>query len=309
MNLQVISIVGPTGSGKSALAIDLALELQAEIVSLDAYQIYRQMDVGTAKPSPSQLRQVPHHLIDVVGIEHPASLAEFQQWAHAAIGDINSRGKVAICVGGSGLYVRAVLNQLDLPPTDAAIRQRYQTLLETHGEEFLWNVLLERDSAAANFLSPHDSRRVIRALEVGEITGEPFRAELPQTPSLFRDLRFGLLAERDLIQQRIADRCHHMWNSGWVEETRTLSEQGLFETPTASRALGYDTVQMHIDGHMTALEAQAAIAQATTKFSRRQMQWFRRDTEITWLDLTSSENHVSRIVASIAQYAVERADE
>ncbi len=299
--LQVVSIVGPTAAGKTALSLELAKRFDAEIVNLDAYQIYRGMDIGTAKPSTDERAGIPHHLIDVVDIEFNASVADFQSWAHTAIADINSRGRLAICVGGSGLYVRAVLDELDIPATDPAVRQKYNDLLEEHGAEWLHQMLADRDSTAASLILPGNSRRVVRALEVIELTGAPFRAEMPEPNSMFSDVRIGVAAGRTDIADRIRRRTSVMWEQGWPAEVSALDAAGLPATPTASRALGYREVSQFNAGEISAEAAQTLIADATIKFSKRQMQWFNRDKKIAWLPFDASD--IAELATSIVATA------
>lgn len=281
--LEVVSIVGPTAAGKTALSLALAQRFDAEIVNLDAYQIYRGMDIGTAKPSREERSQIPHHLIDVVDIDFNTSVADFQQWAHEAIADINQRGRIAICVGGSGLYVRAVLDELDIPATHPDVRQKYNDLLELHGGEWLHALLAERDATAASMILPGNSRRVVRALEVIELTGQPFRAEMPEPARMFNDVRIGVAAGRVEIAERIRRRTALMWEQGWPAEVAKLDAAGLPDTPTASRALGYREVSLFNAGALSEIEAQTMIGDATVKFSKRQMQWFNRDKRVAWL--------------------------
>lgn len=282
--LQVVSIVGPTAAGKTALALELAKRFDAEIVSLDAYQIYRGMDIGTAKPSGEQLQSIRHHLIDIVEIDFAASLADFQRWARAAISDINVRDKLAICVGGSGLYVRAVLDELDIPATDPDVRKKYTDLLDEHGSVWLHDVLAQKDPTAATMILPGNTRRVVRALEVMELTGKPFNATLPDAMPAFQDLRIGIAADRAAISHRIRQRTEMMWSAGWPAEVAQLDARGLPQTPTASRALGYQDVSRFNAGELSAEEAKDVIAGATIKFSKRQMQWFSRDNRVSWLE-------------------------
>ncbi|MEY4347613.1 MAG: tRNA dimethylallyltransferase, partial [Actinomycetota bacterium] len=269
---SVISIVGPTASGKTALSLSLAAELDAEIVNLDAYQIYRGMDIGTAKPTLAERGAIPHHLIDVVDIEHEANVAEFQQWARTAIADINQRNKIAICVGGSGLYVRAVFEDMDFPGTDPDIRTKYEDLLSEIGGEALYAKLQAIAPEVAQQILPGNSRRVVRALEVIELTGS-FNPTLPDAQPVIDALRIGLDVERPVIAERIDRRVAAMFEAGWREETQTLADRGLFETRTASRALGYREVAELIAGEKSFEQVHAEISAATYKFSKKQMQW------------------------------------
>ena len=300
--LDVVSIVGPTASGKTALALELASRFDAEIVSLDAYQIYRGMDIGTAKPTPDQLQSVRHHLVDIVDIDYAASIADFQQWAHTAVLDINARGKLAICVGGSGLYVRAVLDQLDIPQTDPEIRAKYNQLLEAHGADWLHELLAQRDPTAASLILPGNSRRLVRALEVIEITGKPYNAQMPDGAAMFNDVRIGIASDRETIAQRIRQRTEAMWSAGWPSEVEALVARGLRETPTASRALGYEDVHRYNAGDSDALQTTDLIAAATVKFSKRQMQWFSRDRRVAWLD--GADRHLADSATSLVAAAM-----
>lgn len=284
MSAPIISIVGQTASGKTALSISLAKKLGAEIVNLDAYQLYKKMDIGTAKPSLEEREGIKHHLIDVVDISHEGNVSEFQQWARTVILSLNERDIPVICVGGSGLYVKAVLDDLKFPGTDPVIREKYETLLETLGNEKLHEILAEKDPVAASHIIAGNSRRVVRALEVIELTGEPFMAQLPQQAPVINAIRIGLNLERELLLQRIARRTKNMFAQGWPTEVAELEVQGLFETATASRALGYKEVSQFNRGEITEVAAMDLIATATNKFSRRQMQWFGRDDLINWFE-------------------------
>lgn len=284
MSAPIISIVGQTASGKTALSISLAKKLGAEIVNLDAYQLYKKMDIGTAKPSLEEREGIKHHLIDVVDISHEGNVSEFQQWARTVILSLNERDIPVICVGGSGLYVKAVLDDLKFPGTDPVIREKYETLLETLGNEKLHEILAEKDPVAASHIIAGNSRRVVRALEVIELTGEPFMAQLPQQAPVINAIRIGLNLERELLLQRIARRTKNMFAQGWPTEVAELEVQGLFETATASRALGYKEVSQFNRGELTEVAAMDLIATATNKFSRRQMQWFGRDDLINWFE-------------------------
>ena len=284
MSAPIISIVGQTASGKTALSISLAKKLGAEIVNLDAYQLYKKMDIGTAKPSLEEREGIKHHLIDVVDISHEGNVSEFQQWARTVILSLNERDIPVICVGGSGLYVKAVLDDLKFPGTDPVIREKYETLLETLGNEKLHEILAEKDPVAASHIIAGNSRRVVRALEVIELTGEPFMAQLPQQAPVINAIRIGLNLERELLLQRIAQRTKTMFAQGWPTEVAELEVQGLFETATASRALGYKEVSQFNRGELTEVAAMDLIATATNKFSRRQMQWFGRDDLINWFE-------------------------
>lgn len=288
--MSVLAIVGPTASGKSALAVQVAQRLgpRAEIVGTDSMQVYRGMDIGTATPSLQERGGVTHHLLDVWTPAHAVSVAEFQQEARAAIDEIAARGGVPIVVGGSGLYVSAVLDDLRFPGTDPLVRARLEGELEQQGSSALHQRLAERDPAAAAEILPSNGRRIVRALEVIEITGEPFVARLPEPVSVYPGVRVGLDVPRDELDDRIARRVDLMWEQGFVDEVRGLAEHGLADTPTASRALGYQQILAHLSGEITEDEARQQTIDATRRFARRQQRWFRRDPRIIWLPYDSA---------------------
>ena len=283
--MSILVIVGPTASGKSPLAVDLCRRLgDAEIVNADSMQLYRGMDVGTAKITPDEQRGIRHHLLDVLDVTVPASVAEFQQWARAAIADCQARGVTPVVVGGSSLYIRAVIDRLDFPGTDADVRARWEAELASRGAEALHAILAERDPDAATQILPSNGRRIVRALEVIELTGEPFVAVLPPFESIYADLQLlGLDVPRDVLDTRIADRVERMWAAGFVDEVRALLPSGLAEGPTASRALGYRQILQFLDGEITEDEARDATIAGTRAFARRQDRLFRKDPRISWL--------------------------
>lgn len=282
--LQVVAIVGPTAAGKTALSLELAERLGAEIVSLDAYQVYRGMDIGTAKASPAERSRVPHHLVDIVDIDHPATVFQFQELAQQAIAEINARGQIAVCVGGSGFYVRAVLDQLDVPPTDAAVRAKFTDLLEQEGAAALHAQLAQLDPTAARLISPGNVRRVVRALEVIELTGRPYHAELPQPQARYRECRIGLRVPREVLAERIEQRVRGMFAAGWLQEVAMLIERGLLQTSTAKQAIGYREAARVLSGEIDLELAIQQISALTLKYSKHQMQWFGRDQRIHWFD-------------------------
>ncbi len=282
MNAPIVSIVGPTASGKTALSIAIAKKINAEIVNLDAYQIYKKMDIGTAKPSLIEREGIRHHLIDVVDIDHEGNVSEFQNWARLAIASLNERDIPVVCVGGSGLYVKAVFDDLKFPKTNLEVRQKYEELLENIGAIELHKLLQEKDPIAAQHIIPANARRVVRALEVIELTGEPFMAQLPQQKPVIDAIRIGLDLERDTLQARIENRTVQMFADGWAQEVQKLETEGLFQTPTASRALGYAEVSKLNNGELSYELALEQVINATNRFSKRQMQWFKRDEYIHW---------------------------
>jgi tRNA dimethylallyltransferase len=279
----VLALVGPTASGKTAVAVEVALRLGGEIVNADAFQLYRGMDVGTAKPTGTERRGVPHHLFDVLDIADEASVAAYQRDATAALTGIARRGRRGLLVGGSGLYVRAVLDGLEIPPTDPAVRARLEAELTAVGAPALHARLADRDPAAAAAILASNGRRVVRALEVNEITGRPFRAALPHGAYALPAVQVGLEVPRDALDARIARRVGRMWEAGFVEEVRALEARGLRSTRTASRALGYAQVLRMLAGELTEAEAVQDTVTATRRFARRQESWFRRDRRVVWL--------------------------
>lgn len=277
-------MVGPTAAGKSDLAVELALRLGGEVISADSMQLYRGMDIGTAKLSLAERRGVPHHVVDVLDIHETSTVAEFQARARAAIKDCHARGVLPIVVGGSALYVRAVLDRFTFPGTDPAVRRRLEAELERLGPQALYRRLAAVDPAAAARILPSNGRRIVRALEVVEITGRPFTASLPDHTYAFPDVRqVGLDVPRDVLDQRIRVRVDRMWAAGWVEEVRRLAAAGLRESPTASRAHGYAQVLDFLAGRVTEEEAKESTVRVTRRFARRQDSWFRRDLRIHWL--------------------------
>ncbi len=280
----IVAVVGPTASGKSDLGLEIALARRGEIISLDASQIYRGMDIGTAKTPPCGRAGVTHHLLDVLDVSDSASVAEFQRLARAAIDDVRSRERLPVCVGGSGLYVRAVLEQLEFPATDPVVRARLERERTAIGADALHARLTEVDPVAAAAILPGNTRRVVRALEVIEITGRPFTAVLPQHSQPGNDVRIGLTVPREVLAARIRDRAQRMWDDGLVDEVRGLLPHGLREGVTASKALGYQQVLAFLAHECSEDEAFEATVSGTLRFARRQMQWFRRDAAIHWLE-------------------------
>ncbi|HEX7716241.1 MAG TPA: tRNA (adenosine(37)-N6)-dimethylallyltransferase MiaA [Marmoricola sp.] len=283
-SLPIVAVVGATASGKSDLALDLAEALGGEIVNTDAMQVYRGMDIGTAKLLLAERRGIPHHLLDLLSVTEPATVAEFQRWAHAAIAECRGRGVVPVLVGGSALYTRAILDEFDFPGTDTEVRARYDAALVELGAEALHRRLAEVDPAAAASILPTNGRRIVRALEVIEITGRPFTATLPApTYADPRTVQIGVDIDRDTLDARIAARVGRMWDQGFVEEVRRLAAAGLREGLTANRALGYRQVLAFLDGELTEAEAREQTVTGTRRFARRQDSWFRKDARITWV--------------------------
>lgn len=278
----MITVVGPTAAGKSALSLALAHELGGEVVNADSMQLYRGMDIGTAKLSEAQREGVPHHLLDIWDVTVPAAVAEYQTLARAAIDDILARGRIPLLVGGSGLYVRAVLEEFEFPGTDPEIRARLEEELAAVGAAVLHERLRRWDPAAAEKILPSNGRRIVRALEVIELTGLPFTAALPAPTPYYESRQIGVDREAAELDARIERRVEIMWAAGLVDEVRALPE--IRAGRTASRALGYQQAIAQLDGGMSAAEAMASTVQGTRRFVRRQRSWFRRDPAIVWLD-------------------------
>ena len=280
---RVVAVVGPTASGKSDLGVALALALDGEVVNADSMQLYRGMDVGTAKLSQAERHGVPHHLLDVWDVTQTASVADYQSRARAVVDALRAAGRTPVLVGGSGLYVRAVLDQLEFPGTDPGVRARLEAELTALGPGALHERLASLDPAAAAAILPSNGRRIVRALEVGEVTGASFTATLPDARDLYPSVQIGLDVPRALLDRRIDERVERMWAAGLVDEVRRLLERGLRSGITASRALGYTQVLRLLDGELTEADALAETQRATRRFARRQETWFRRDDRVLWL--------------------------
>ncbi|MBB0245602.1 tRNA (adenosine(37)-N6)-dimethylallyltransferase MiaA [Streptomyces alkaliphilus] len=284
---RVVAVVGPTAAGKSDLAIALAHRMGGEIVNADSMQLYRGMDIGTAKLPPEERGGVPHHLLDVWDVRRTATVAEYQRLARAEIDRLLAAGRVPILVGGSGLYIRGVVDELDFPGTDPAVRARLEAELAEFGSGALHARLATLDPAAARAILPGNGRRVVRALEVIEITGGTFTGRLPGPDgdrSHYPTLHIGIRVPRPELDHRIAERVDRMWRAGLVEEVRRLEAEGLREGRTASRALGYQQILAALAGECTEEEAREETVRATRRFARRQDSWFRREARVRWLD-------------------------
>ena len=298
--LPVVVLLGATATGKSSLAIDLALELSArgrpaEVVNADSMLVYRGMDIGTAKPTMEERRGIPHHLIDIMDVDEPASVALFQSLAREAIEGCRGRGVTPILVGGSALYLHAIVDQFEFPPTDEGLRARLTEEMDHLGARAMHERLRALDPEAARGIEPNNSRRIVRALESIELTGR-FRSTLPDwTYALDDVVQIGLEIGRADMDRRIEARVDRMWQQGFVEEVRGLLRRGLREAPTASRAIGYRQIIASLDGDMTEEQAKQSTVVRTRQFSRKQLSWWRRDPRVRWfpagvaaVDLTSS---------------------
>ncbi|WP_156758275.1 tRNA (adenosine(37)-N6)-dimethylallyltransferase MiaA [Actinokineospora pegani] len=283
--MTAIALVGPTATGKTDLGVALAERLGGEVVNADAMQLYRGMDIGTAKATAAERRGVPHHQLDVLDVTEPASVAAYQRHARAVVEDVLGRGRVPVLVGGSGLYVQAVLDDLEFPGTDPAIRARLEHEVADVGPEALHRRLTGLDPVAAAAILPSNGRRVVRALEVIELTGRPFSATMPKPgPARYGAVLIGLDRDPAELDSRVDTRVARMFDDGLVDEVRALCEVGLRAGRTASRALGYQQVIAALDACTPMAAAAEETARATRRFVRRQRSWFRRDKRVTWLD-------------------------
>ncbi|MET7398337.1 tRNA (adenosine(37)-N6)-dimethylallyltransferase MiaA [Dactylosporangium sp. NPDC005572] len=275
----VVAIVGPTAAGKSALSLRLAHALQGEVINADSMQLYRGMDIGTAKLTVAEREGVPHHVLDIWDVTEPASVAVYQELARAAIDDVAARGRVPLLVGGSGLYVRAVLEDFEFPGTDPDLRAELEAELARVGPAPLYARLAAADPVAAERILPSNGRRIVRALEVNALTGSTFTARLPEPRPVYDSIQIGVDVDTAELDARIARRVDAMWAAGLVAEARELERHGLREGRTAGRALGYHQILT-----LPEEEARAETVRATRRFVRRQRSWFRRDQRIVWLD-------------------------
>lgn len=281
----IVAIVGPTASGKTALSLDLAERFGAEIVNTDAMQVYRGMDIGTAKLPPAERRGIRHHLLDILEVRDPATVAEFQQWARSVVHGLRGRGVLPVLVGGSALYTRAILDRFEFPGTDPQVRAGLESELAEVGSERLHARLAEADPAAAARIEVGNGRRVVRALEVIAITGRPFSASLPVLE--YRDpatVQIGVAIEREVLDERIRLRVERMFADGFVAEVERLLAHGLAEGRTAAAAIGYRQVAAHVAGELSLEEAVERTVVATRRFARRQMAWWRDDPRIHWVE-------------------------
>lgn len=300
--MSLIFIVGATATGKSDLAVRVAQELDGEIVNADSMQLYRGMDIGTAKLTSIERGGIPHHLIDILDVRTDSSVADYQVIARAKIDELLASGKSVVVVGGTGLYVKSILDELNFPSTDPATRARIARLGDEIGAAALHERLAKLDPAAAAAIDPANMRRVVRALEVIEITGKPFTANLPRADSTRYPAarQFGLVAERSELRSRIDERVELMWQRGLVGEVEQLITEGILQGRTARAALGYSQVIDALAGRCTQAEAKAETKRATRQYARRQDSWFARDERITWLKGTLAER-CAAIISTIGQ--------
>lgn len=282
-----VAVVGPTATGKSDLGLALAERLGGEVVNADAMQLYRGLDIGTAKLSPAERRGVPHHLLDVLEPTEDATVAAYQRDARAAVAGIAARGRRPVVVGGSGLYVRALLDRIEFPGTDPEVRARLEARVEAEGARALHAELAAVDPVAAESIGPRNARRIVRALEVVALTGRPYSANLPGHDYAVPAVQIGLDCDRAVLDARVAARVDRMWEAGLVDEVRRLLERGIGRT--AARAVGYAEVIAALRGDTTLDEARAQVVAGTRRLARKQMGWFGRDPRVHWLDAQDPE--------------------
>jgi tRNA dimethylallyltransferase len=296
---HVVAVVGPTATGKSAVAVALAQRLGGEVVNADSMQLYRGMDIGTAKPTAEQRGGVPHHLLDIWDVTQTASVADYQQQARACIERLLARGVMPVLVGGSGLYVRAVLDDIEFPGTDPDVRAGLEVEAAAVGSAALHARLAAADPAAASAIAPENTRKIVRALEVIALTGRPFTAALPAYGEPRYDaVQLGLDLPTDLLDQRVETRVESMVSAGFLDEVVRLDAAGIRRGVTASRALGYAQLLAVLDGQMTLAKAVADTSRATRRFVRRQRSWFRRDPRIRWFD--ANDDPLEAVLAAAA---------
>lgn len=294
----VIALIGQTATGKSDLGIKLALKIGGEVINADAMQFYRGMDIGTAKVTMAERRGIPHHLFDILDVTAEASVAVYQEQARAIITDIHARGHVPILVGGSGLYVRAALNHMEFPPTDPKLRAELYERMRTEGCASMYAELQRLDPEAAAKIEPRNDRRIIRALEVIELTQKPFAASLPREEYVYPTAQIALRISQEELDARISRRVDEMWERGLVSEVRDLLDRGLESGPTASRAVGYAETIRHLEGELSAQQTRELIAQSTRQLARRQRRWFATDSRIRYV---SGSQNPERIEAEIEE--------
>lgn len=286
--MKVLAIVGPTAVGKSDLAIKIGRSKKIEVINADAMQLYKGMNIGTAKLDEKSRENITHHLIDVLSSKEEASVSVYQNKARGLIKEVTLRQNIPVLVGGSGLYVNSVLEDLEFPGTNLEIRAKYEELLEKNGVEYLYQELVKIDPAAAENILKNNARRIVRALEVNELTGKNFNAKLPEPSPIFDDIRIGLNLERELLDLRIETRVHEMFSQGFVREVEAIFEE-LIEGKTAQKALGYFQVIQYLKNEITLEQAIEQTIIQTRKYARRQISWFKRDPLIQWFDAQDDE--------------------
>jgi tRNA dimethylallyltransferase len=299
--MSLIIVCGATATGKSELAVSLAKEINAEVVNADSMQVYRGMDIGTAKLTNEERGGIAHHLIDVLDIKDEANVAWYQQIAREKIDQILSTGKSVVVVGGTGLYIKAILDDLNFPDTDPEVRQKITDQAEKLGNDVMHERLAKLDPAAALAIPKENIRRVIRALEVIKLTGKPFTANLPrQESSKYPDAKqFGLVLDRGNLDEKIDKRVEDMWAKGFAREVSTLMTKGLEQSGTAKKALGYMQIMNYLNGESDEAFAKEETKRVTRAYARRQETWFSRDERIKWLAPESNAARLEKLLASI----------
>ena len=298
--MTLIVICGATATGKSDLAVELAKELNGHVINADSMQLYKGMDIGTAKLSLEERQGIPHHLIDILSVKQEASVAQYQVDARSIIDQLLEQSIPAIVVGGTGLYIKSILDDLNFPDTNPEVREKIARQAEELGADVMHARLEKLDPAAAAAIPKENVRRVVRALEVIELTGRPYTANLPREGSTKypQARQFGLVMERETLQERIDLRVERMWEQGLVREVRDLMAEGLLEGRTAQAALGYAQVIKFAQGLMTEEEAKEETKRATRQYARRQETWFSRDERITWIKKAPVAELVERVISS-----------
>ena len=299
MSLTVIC--GATATGKSELAVALAKEINADVINADSMQVYKGMDIGTAKLTITQRDGVMHHLIDVLDISEEANVSWYQQLARDKIDELISLGKSVVVVGGTGLYIKAILDDLNFPDTDPQVRDKITEQADQLGNEIMHGKLAKLDPAAALAIPKENIRRVIRALEVIELTGKPFTANLPRQESSKypKAKQFGLALDRNNLDEKIDQRVEDMWAKGFAREVSLLMTQGLEQTTTAKKALGYSQIMSYLNGECDEDFAKQETKRVTRAYARRQETWFSRDDRIKWLAPDSMQVRLEKLLASI----------
>ena len=295
----VVAVVGATAAGKTGLSLDLAEALGGEVVNTDAMQVYRGMDIGTAKLPPEERRGIPHHLLDLMTVRDPLTVAEFQRWARDLVVRLRARGTVPVLVGGSALYTRAILDRFEVPGTDPAVRERLEKELAELGPRAMHDRLRAVDPEAAERILVENGRRTVRALEVVELTGRPFSASLPRLEYADpHSVQVGVDIDRETLDRRIEQRVDEMFEAGFVAEVERLLGEGLLEGRTAAVAIGYREVAAYLAGDLTLAEARERTVVATRRFARRQDSWFRKDPRIVWVRYDDPDR-VAKAVAAV----------
>lgn len=299
--MSLIIICGATATGKSDLAVALAQQIKAEVINADSMQLYKGMDIGTAKLSLAERSGVTHHLIDVLDIKEEANVSWYQSLAREKIDELISAGKKVVVVGGTGLYIKSILDDLNFPDTDPVIRQKITDEAEKVGNEVMHQRLANLDPAAALAIPKENIRRIIRALEVIELTGKPFTANLPrQESSKYPSaMQFGLVLDRDNLDEKIDKRVEQMWAKGFAREVLQLMNQGLAQATTAKMALGYSQIMSYLNGECDEEFAKAETKRVTRAYARRQETWFSRDERINWLAPATKQVQLEKVLASI----------